>query len=385
MDQGKRLLLTVDESHASLAAARGLRAAGYEVHIAPSRDDTYVAHSRAVAGVERMPPIATDPAGFARALAERARALRVAAVLPGTESTLRALTDREELFDGIPVGTAPAEALDLATSKEAFQRLAAAAGLETIPAVEVGLEDLDARLAEVELPAILKPLRSVQVSVDGTLIRRQAERVDDASRLRSLLAGTPGERWLVQRHVTGTLAAIGGVAWRGELVCATHQVSPRIWPPQDGITAYGLTVEPSAEREAGLVRLVERIGWSGIFGLQFLQADGRAYAIDLNPRIYGSIGLAIAAGQNLPAVWASLLLGESPQVRSARVGVRFRVAEDDLRALAVAFRRGRRREALCGLRPRRGTAHAVLSLRDPGPAAVTARKLWLRVRRGLSA
>lgn len=377
-----RLLLTVDESPGSLAAARGLRAGGYEVHVAPSRQDTYVARSRAVAGVEPMPPVAADPDRYARGLAERARALGVAAVLPGTESTLRALTCREVLFEGIPVGTAPTEALELATSKAAFQRLAAEAGLETIPAIELGPEDVDERLGELELPAILKPLRSVQVSADGVLTRRAAKRVDDAAALRSVLAACPGERWLAQRCVTGTLAAVGGVAWRGELICATHQVSPRIWPPRRGITAYGLTVQPCPAREAGFARLVERIGWSGICGLQFLLAEDHAYAIDLNPRIYGSIGLAIAAGQNLPAIWASLLLGEPPPVRPARAGVRFRVLENDLRALADAFRHGRRRDALRGLLPRRKTVHAVLSLHDPGPAAVIFGKLRAGARRG---
>lgn len=376
-----RLLLTVDESPASLAAARGLRAAGYEVYAVPSCEGTYVARSRAVAGLEPTLPVEIGADQYAAALAERAGALGVAAVLPGTEATLRALTGREELFAGIAVGTAPTEALDLATSKLAFQRLAAEAGLETLPVVELGLEDVDNRLASVELPAILKPLRSVHLSPEGALVGRNVERVDDIRALRAVLRAAPGERWVAQRRVAGTLAAIGGVAWRGELVCATHQVSPRIWPPQGGTTAYGLTVEPSPAREAGFARLVERIGWSGVCGLQFLLAEGRAYAIDLNPRIYGSIGLAIAAGQNLPAVWAGLLLGGSPPVPPARVGVRFRFVEDDLRALALAFRRGRRREALIGLAPRPRTAHAVLSLRDPGPAAVTARKVWALLRR----
>ena len=44
-------------------------------------------------------------------------------------------------------------------------------------------------------------------------------------------------------------------------------------------------------------------------------AIASAYVIDVNPRIYGAIGLAIAAGQNLPAIWTDLLLGRTPLVR----------------------------------------------------------------------
>jgi len=138
-------------------------------------------------------------------------------------------------------------------------------------------------------------------------------------------------------------------------------------------------VPPDRERARGVARLLSLIGWSGIFGIQFLVSGGHAYAIDLNPRIYGSIGLAIAAGHNLPAIWADLLLGREPVVGAYRAGVRYRVEEDDLRALAVAFRDGRRREALLGLLPRRRTAHAVFAARDPAPVLASVAKAWARM------
>jgi len=78
-------------------------------------------------------------------------------------------------------------------------------------------------------------------------------------------------------------------------------------------------------------------------------------------------------------LWADLLLGREPAVGSYRSGVRYRVEEDDLRALAVAFRDGRRREALLGLLPRRHTAHAVFAARDPGPVSASVAKAWARM------
>lgn len=379
---GARVLLTVDESHASLAAARGLRAAGHEVHVAATREDTYVARSRAVAGVQMLAGPDRDPDAFASALAAVAERLHAALVLPGTEATMRALTGREGRFSAsTTLGTCSQQALELATSKVELQRLAAEAGLDVLPAVELGADDLEGGAAQLDFPAVVKPLRSVEPIAGGGLERSAVRRVADVGELRRLVEAAPGRRWLVQRELRGRLAAIGAVAWRGELICATHQISPRIWPVQRGITCYAVTVPADRDRERGVAGIVRRIGWSGIVGVQFLLAEGRAYAIDLNPRIYGSIGLAIAAGQNLPAIWASLLLGGEPAVAPARAGVRYRVEEDDLRALAAAFRAGRRREALAGLLPRPRTAHAVLSLRDPRPALVSAAKLARAVRR----
>lgn len=370
----RRLLLGVDESTGSLAAVRGLRAAGYEPWLAVSQPNTYAARSRAAAGTVGVPDPKREPERYAEEVARAARRLDVAAVLPATEGTLRALTGREELFDErIVVGTQPLDRLERATDKAALVRLADEAGLVT-PQTQV----LDSATADdVELPVIVKPTRSVDAAADGSLVTGAAERIGTRQELRRLAADGDG-RWLVQPYVEGTLAAVCGVSWEGELVSSLHQVSPRIWPTERGISSYAHTVLPHPERESGIRRLMQLIGWSGIYGAQFILTPGRAYLIDLNPRVYGSTALAIAAGHNLPAMWVDLLLGRRPVVRPYRVGVGYRVEEDDFRALAVEFRGGRRVHALAGALPRRRTVHGIFALRDPLPSLVTAKKLLRR-------
>ena len=371
------VLLLGDETPATLGTVRALRAAGHEPFVALADPNSYAARSRAVAGVDHL----ADPYG--RRAEDTVRdAVAIAArrgvdvVLPGTEGALRALAGREHRFPrGVVVGTAPMEALEKAMDKSALHALAVAAGLDALPAVEVSVADLDQHAADVPLPGVVKPRATSQARPDGSVSLAGVHPVDTLDEVRRLLERHPEERWLVQRRVRGTLAAIGGVAWEGRMVCAVHQVSPRIWPPEQGITAFGVTVARDRDRERGVARLLEAIGWSGIYGLQFLLAEGRAYPIDLNPRIYGSISLAIAAGVNLPAIWVDLLLGRRPVVADYRVGTGYRVEEDDPRALLGAWRAGDRRAALRGAWPRRHTAHAVFSVRDPGPALVTLRKL----------
>ncbi|MDX6510813.1 MAG: hypothetical protein QOE36_317 [Gaiellaceae bacterium] len=373
----RRLLLTVDEGTGSLAAVRALRAAGWEPWIAPALPGTPSARSRAAAGIVEAPDPKSDPEGFATALAREASLLGVAAVLPGGEGPLRALTGREARFEGIPVGTAPAEALDRATDKAQLPELARRAGLESPPTAELRAgEDLP---AEIGFPAVVKPLRSVSVA-GGGLRTGKVSRVETAGELQRALAEAPGEPWLVQPYLTGTLSAIGGVAWEGELVSACHQVSPRIWPVGRGISSYAVTVPPDRAREDGVGRLLGLGGWSGVYGIQFLVAEGHSYVIDLNPRIYGSTALAVAAGHNLPAIWVELLLGRRPQVPPYRVGTRYRVEEDDVRALVSELRNGRWGAALGGLVPRRHTVHGIFSLRDPAPSLETLAKLRRRVR-----
>jgi carbamoylphosphate synthase large subunit len=359
---GERLLLTGDESTGTLAALRALRAAGYRTWLAVSRNDTYAGRSRAAAGVLHVPDAKDEPEAHAQRVAREAKRLEIAAVLPGTEGSLRALTGREAHFGAIVVGTTDREALDRATDKGALERFATAAGLET----PVTREVVDGAVPDdVTLPAVVKPVASV-LDGGGRFETREVTRVTTDAELREALAR--GERWLVQPYVSGLLGAVCGVAWRGELVCASHQVSPRIWPVGRGISSYAVTVPRNADLEERVARLIEIVGWSGIFGVQFIHSAGRAYVIDLNPRIYGSTALAFAAGHNLPSIWADLLLGRDPHVGPYRVGVRYRVEEDDLRAI-VAMRDWR------GLVPRRNTVHGVFSVRDPAPTLVTLRKI----------
>lgn len=371
------VLLIADEGLGSLAAARALRAGGYAPFVGVSRPDTYVAHSRAVAGILRLPDPAAGVDAFVEAAAAVARSSGVAAVLPGTEPALRALTGREDAFGEIVVGTSPTEALDRATDKRTLDALATEAGLDAPGAFDLDHDTAAEALAQLPYPVVLKPARSILTQAGGTLASVVVVRVESPEEAQRVVAD--GQPRIAQRYVEGELEAVAGVAWRGSLVCATRQRSPRIWPPGTGITAYGHGLERDAELERRVGRLVELVGWSGIFQIQFIRSGSRRYVIDFNPRVYGSIALAIASGPNLPAIWVELLLGREPRIGRYRAGARYRVEEDDLQALIAELRRGRPAAALAGLVPRRRTTHGVFSLRDPGPLAVTARKSWQRL------
>jgi predicted ATP-grasp superfamily ATP-dependent carboligase len=231
---------------------------------------------------------------------------------------------------------------------------------------------------ELPFPAIVKPQRSV--TDHGHSLRwAWSARVANLDQLRNLVNAPDTPHRLLQAYVRGTLAAVCGVAWQGELVCAVHQVSRRIWPPEQGISSYATTVPADLKRQAGVAAMLRAISWSGIFGVQFLINERGAYVIDFNPRIYGSMALAIAAGLNLPTIWADLLLGRPVAPRGYRPGVRYRADEGDYRALLHKLRRGDRSEALPGLLPRRRTVHAVFALSDPKPLLTSFEKLCSRV------
>lgn len=371
---GTCVIATGGEWPAGLALLRGLRAGGFGPVAALVEGGALAGSSRAPVAKVVVPDPLVDLRAHAEALGRLTATSGAAAVLPGTEASLLAVATHPDAFPpGTVLGSPPPAVVRRATDKRELGHLARVAGLCTPPTYEAA----DAADYPGPYPAIVKPCASVLVS-DGDRRRHQLRvaHVAHAEDLADALRAIPGGLSVVQPFVRGRLRTVNGVAWAGRVVCSVHKRSERTWPLDAGLFSYGRTVAVDPALEDSCARLLGELGWSGLFNLQFLEtADGERLLIDLNPRAYHSMALAIAAGANLPAVWCDLLLGRPPRPCRARAGVRFRSEEDDLRAMRAMARDGRGREALAALLPRRRTAHAVFDRTDPGPVVPLARRL----------
>jgi len=376
-----RILLCGDEFHASLAAVRGLHAGGHLPYFATCRPRTYASYSRCTAATVDVPDPDFAPAEYARAVWEAATSLGVDAILPGTESALVVLSRHSAgAPPAVAVGAPPVDTVLKAVDKAAVVELAGRAGLQTPPTRTGTRDELLDDVARFDFPVILKPLRSKLPTGDGTLRYFQAQRIETPTQFERALAEAPAGPWAVQPFLRASLNAIAGVAWGGSLVCTLQQVARRIWPPLAGFSSYAQTVPVDEALEEAARSLVAQFGWSGIFQIQFMRAADGDYFIDFNPRVYGSLALAIAAGRNLPAIWADLLLGENPEVSTYRPDTRYRLEQNDVRAIWRLISTGALGAGARALVPHRKTAHAVFSLRDPGPLRTVAVKAGARLR-----
>jgi predicted ATP-grasp superfamily ATP-dependent carboligase len=300
-------------------------------------------------------------------LADAASKLDAAAVLPGSEVALAALVGQETHFE-MPVGVCGEDVHRRATDKAEVYRIAYACGLHAPATLQLRRGDVATHCTGLRFPVVVKS-PSTAASIDDKTMRLSQTRVVHTPAELELQLGDEAVS-LVQQHVAGELVAMSGVAWNGETICTVHQRARRIEPPVCGTSAFAETTVPDARLDTAVRRLVAAIGCSGIFQAQLIRAGVEHRFIDFNPRPYGSLALAIAAGANLPAMWADLLLGRAPVVASYRVGTRLRIEARDLRAIARMLAAGRFAEGVSALAPRRRTVHAVFSLRDPAPALV---------------
>ena len=337
-------VLVVDDgdsqSRTALVTARALAAGGYRVAATVSGPLSLVGASRSCSRRMPAPPV-SDPR-FDDVLGRALEEERYACALPASDAALvKVEPDVRDLLD-----------------KRELATLAATAGIASPESIGFAdLESLEAAAGRLPYPVVLKPLRSVW----------RPYRVGSAEELHA--APPPSGPLLVQPYLDGTMRAVGGVVWRGELVAAVHQRYLRTWPPEAGGASCAVSVEPDTGLEERLVRLLG--GRDGIFMAQLVDD----VLLDLNPRVYGSLPLAVAAGVNLPSIYCDLVRGGEVTRARGRPGVFFRWGEGDLRHVAsqVRARRMGVGAALRALRPRRGVAHPVESLRDPGPMLARAR------------
>ena len=372
-----RVLVTEDEpSYGVLAGVRALDAAGWEVWVAHAGPGAYTARSRAVRGIVAVPDPSADASAYVEALASAARELGPVAVLPGTEVGLVALAGTDSSFPGgVRLGAPSRPLVERIVDKPAVEQIATEIGLAVPLSEHVARADVPARATGLRYPVVVKSVRTKVRGEGGRMRHGTVRRVDGPEEFLAVAADLPGDELIVQPFLQGALAAVSGVAWEGRVVCVAHQVARRICPPDCGLSAFAETVPPNEALEHSLKQLLRRLEWSGLFQAQFILAGEGPTLIDLNPRMYGSLALAISAGLNLPAIWLELLLGTDPAPGGYRVGARYRAEEKDARAIASAFRRGDLRTALTALVPRRHVTHAAFARRDPLPLLTSLAKV----------
>jgi hypothetical protein len=324
------------QSRTTLWTVRALARAGYRPAVTVSAPHSLAARSRYTARTIEVPPIEDGGAGFADAVRSELERHRYLTVLPTSDPALIAL------------GYGVEHLLDKGLLSASAER----AGIR-MPRTECVADPggLRAAAERVGYPVIVKP----------TVGHGAARALGPAELDR--WAAEPGPL-LVQAYVEEGLHAVAGVVWGGRMVAAVHQRFLRTWPADAGMTCAAETIEVDPEREAALLRLLE--GYTGIFQADF----AGPYLLDLNPRSFASLSLAMEAGANLVAIYCDLLMGEPVRDVRARPGVFYRWLDADIRHAITEGRGGRMPlgHAVRIMAPRRHTARGgPESVTDPGP------------------
>jgi predicted ATP-grasp superfamily ATP-dependent carboligase len=331
------------------------------------------AWSRATESRITLPVPHSSPNRFVEALVDRVASRSWDVLVPGTEASLLPISAaREALEPHVALGLPSHSVVVSSVDKLLLQRTAASLGLG--PPTSVACADRSAAVAaaaELGFPVVVKPERSFRAASDdpaASLEQRTPVIAEDRAGLDAAVT-LLGEPLTVQRFDSDArLVSCAGVRLPEGVVGFTVARYARTWPPDIGSAVLARTVEPPDGLRTGTEDILAQIGWQGIFELEFLeQADGRFGAIDLNPRPFGWLSLAVGAGANLPAIWCDYVLGRGTgRAADAAPGHSYRWEKGEVRYIARQVRRLDWR-ALAQVRPRRNVIHACFEAGDPAP------------------
>lgn len=402
-----RVLILDGESRSALAVTRSLGHAGYEVGVASSEDDALAATSKHCAVFFRIPDSRADAVEFRSEVMRLAREWKPDFLFPMTDLTMQVLErDLPALgaLTRIPLPTP--ESLARVNDKHSLLELAAELGLNVpeslvIPAFQHRTQEDTQKIKRFRFPAVLKQ-RSTEASLDGTFIRTPVyypKNADEA--LSHVSVSTLGQEasipFLLQSRIVGPGVGVFALMRDGEplaLFCHRRILEK---PPSGGPSVLSEAIAESEAPVDDALKLLRALRWTGMAMVEFKRDEsGKFYLMEINPRFWGSLQLAIDSERDFPRLLCEVFssqIGSTPESAAAyratlapyRVGTRLRwllgtidhalirFRDEPIRALLDVVLRN----ALEVLRHPRTTRLEIERREDPRPA-LTEIRAYLR-------
>jgi predicted ATP-grasp superfamily ATP-dependent carboligase len=130
---------------------------------------------------------------------------------------------------------------------------------------------------------------------------------------------------LVQEYIKGVGCGFFALYQEGLLKRIFMHKRIRETPPSGGASCCAMSIFEEDLFEAGK-KLLDALVWHGVAMVEFRRAfdTGHLYLMEINPKFWGSLDLAIASGVNFPKLAVDMVLGQNIEYSDYyRVGLRY--------------------------------------------------------------
>ena len=303
---------------------------------------------------------------------------------------------RTEVERAVGLTLAPERALAVAIDKTQTLAFAETIGLRAPRGAFVtDPQQAESAIAEVGLPAVVKPTRSwAQESGGGQrLISAVAVTREEAKRSIDSILGA-GVEVVLQEWLPGDRLALSFFLAHGRTWARFAQRADRTSPPLGGGSVLRQSIPLPEDIAPAAERLVAELGLDGYSEVEFRRdGAGRAALMEINPRLSASVEIAIRAGVPFPKLLHAWASGEPlSAVSGYRIGIRMRWLGGDLSWLRSVLRQGpgpdvpssARAFAMFAASFAQLSGYDYLDFSDPRPVAVAVGGAFHRVRQLVS-
>jgi predicted ATP-grasp superfamily ATP-dependent carboligase len=314
-----KILVTDGSSKHTLAAVRSLGQKGHRVTVV---DKSLIAESFYSRYCNRRELVSREtkvPRQFALELRGILKKKKYDVLLPISWFSNYAVSKYHYCLDDLAQLAIPKfESMEIAANKDLTMEFARKIGLsvpETIPLVnETSLDDVGNKLG---YPLVIKGSREA-----GTVtFPRNLEEMKDAYHM------LKEQRPIAQQYIHGDGCGFFAAYNQGKCVAEFMHKRLREYPLSGGPSVAARAFYSPKLEELGKT-LLDKLEWHGVAMVEFKQStkDGKYYLMEVNPKFWGSLELAIHAGVDFPQIACDIAMGtasKSPQQRY-RTNVSFR-------------------------------------------------------------
>lgn len=368
-----RVLVTYGWVRSSYAVLSNLTAHGLKVFVADSFRTGMCQASRKKAGFDLYPSHYQDEEAFVTAIVEICERRQIDLIMASHNET-EILARHRNRFPG-SLGALlpdPASSEEFNNKSKAFD-LALAAGIPVPKRLGYrGIDELAQGLRQTGMRRTVVKLRTGNSS-KGVFHAASAD--ETLAMVRRLISHfkLPQERYpQVEEYVEGEGWGSSALFWQGKKIAGfTHR---RLREKIDtGGTSTLREARRNPDLEAATEKILGHVGWHGFAMVEFKVCPntGQFWFIEVNPRLWGSLPLAVAAGVEFPYL-GHLCVAEGPEVAKAYAeahppweGWRNRWLLGELTVAAKQALRLKPKEAVQTLFFSRANGHDDIFLNDP--------------------
>ncbi len=319
---GKRVLVLDGNTRAALAVVRSLGRAKLDVSVAAPTKRSLAAVSRSARFSFCSPNPFAQSAAYRDWLLRLVDRLRPDFLLPVTNISLElALSVEDELRTKTILPFVSRDTFERVADKDRLIRLANELGVKT-PRTLLLRSESDLNLPELAgftFPAVLKPLSSeLIVEEQEEVLRGKVYYLNSVEAVRETLRRDWAKfghqlPYLLQERIEGHGLGVFILALNGEQLTYFSHRRLLEKPPSGGVSVLSESIEPPEEALKASMKLLEHLRWTGVAMVEFKETvGGTLFLMEINPRFWGSLQLAIDAGADFPRFLLELFQSRTP-------------------------------------------------------------------------
>jgi predicted ATP-grasp superfamily ATP-dependent carboligase len=305
-----KILVTDGDYKNTLGIVRALGQQGHEVSVVSQKRAELSACSKFCCSVEPVPPLTKGT--FAGEVLKVLQRTKYDLLIPvGYLSTLAAAKSKEQISALTRLEVAEAEKIEFAADKKRVRELALEldlnAPLSFYPSSEEEAQQLSDRLS---YPVVLKPA-SESLPKGVRIVKAQEAFLGKYKNLKASWPRSSPELPMIQSFAPGYGCGFFALYQNGTCKRIFMHRRIREYPASGGASCCAESFYDPELKDAG-IKLLDALNWHGVAMVEFrYDPEEKKYALlEINPKFWGSLDLALAAGVDFPGYLCAMAKGE---------------------------------------------------------------------------